>query len=604
MIVDLAHAASGYGNKATGLARVCGRVPVPPAVAIPGRWITQHLSAQSRSELVSLLAAPDEPVLPRILELTAAHTLPPAAGDELRRAVAGLTGPLAVRSSSNDEDAESLSFAGVFDSVLDVRPAEVADAVLAVWRSGFTPQALLAYRRAGRTPSLDHLNVLVQQAVRPVLAGVAFTAEPGTGYLEWVTGHGRGLVDGTGVPTREQLDPAGPGWRAELARWLAGLAHSDVEWVYDGEQIWIVQVRPRTAPLPASELAGIRFSPLYEGDAQALDLGTIGAEYHRIRAKRRRPRAIALAHGARVPAGWLVNWRLDQAGFDRWAATLPAEIVLDASPAERQHILPRSALKATLTRLAEPEQRTFAFLCREYLKGDLALLSTVDPAGAVYVEASAEGLLALNRGFGSARALEPAELLDLLGPAQAEALAATTSACADQLHPRATLEWVVQDGILFFVDYSAPAGDGAPEHPLAAGRVLSGGIARGRVQRLGIDQLLTDSSIAPIISISEPASPQQQLELLGQLQTRLDLDRTEGGVIVAAARPIAILSMLIGVVDGFLFEEGALLSHLGILLREAGVPAVIVGTGNLPPDGTPVELVHGTVIRSGDLQPG
>jgi hypothetical protein len=46
----------------------------------------------------------------------------------------------------------------------------------------------------------------------------------------------------------------------------------------------------------------------------------------------------------------------------------------------------------------------------------------------------------------------------------------------------------------------------------------------------------------------------------------------------------------------FLFEEGAVLSHLGILLREAGVPAAIVGTGNLPPTGRYVELVHGVVV--------
>ena len=71
-------------------------------------------------------------------------------------------------------------------------------------------------------------------------------------------------------------------------------------------------------------------------------------------------------------------------------------------------------------------------------------------------------------------------------------------------------------------------------------------------------------------------------------------------MIVAASRPVAVLSMLIGVVDGFLFEEGALLSHLGILLREAGVPAAIVGTGNLPPSGVLVELVHGTVVSLDD----
>jgi hypothetical protein len=131
--------------------------------------------------------------------------------------------------------------------------------------------------------------------------------------------------------------------------------------------------------------------------------------------------------------------------------------------------------------------------------------------------------------------------------------------------------------------------------------VLSAGVARGRVQHLSIDEMLTESSIAPIISISEPVSPEQQLDLLAQLRDRLDLDIGSDGIIVAAARPIAVLSMLIGIVDGFLFEEGALLSHLGILLREAGVPAAIVGTGGLPRTGSVIELVHGTVIHSGTV---
>ena len=128
--------------------------------------------------------------------------------------------------------------------------------------------------------------------------------------------------------------------------------------------------------------------------------------------------------------------------------------------------------------------------------------------------------------------------------------------------------------------------------------MLSPGVARGQVQRLDIDDILTESSIAPIISIAQPVSAEQEAVLLAQLHERLELAGDQ--VVVAAARPIAVLSMLIGSVAGFLFEEGALLSHLGILLREAGVPAAIVGTGNLPAAGTLVELVHGTVVTVAD----
>ena len=44
--------------------------------------------------------------------------------------------------------------------------------------------------------------------------------------------------------------------------------------------------------------------------------------------------------------------------------------------------------------------------------------------------------------------------------------------------------------------------------------------------------------------------------------------------IIRARLPYAVLSVLIGSVAGFVFDDGSVLSHLSILLREAGVPAV------------------------------
>jgi hypothetical protein len=437
---------------------------------------------------------------------------------------------------------------------------------------------------------------------------VAFSEPSGQAYLEWTAGHGADLVGGAAVPTRERLGgQESAGWRGELRSALAELARDgaghdgnghDVEWAWDGERLWIVQVRPRTAELAGRDRPGLRTVPLYEGDAHDLVLGRCAGEYTRIRGKRRLPRAIAIARGARVPAGWLVNWdpSVPADPLAGWSSQLPERVVLDFGPDERQHIVPSAELPAAVRRLASAtENGELAFLCREYLHGEVALLSTVAADGSVYLEASADGLLALNRGLGSARPLTEAQLHELIGGEQLVALHETTREHARLLHPRAVLEWVISDGTLYFVDYSAPAGDATDDRSVPPdARVLSPGVARGRVRRLDIDDLLTESSIAPIISIAQPVAAEHEAVLLGQLRERLDL--TGEPVIVAAARPIAVLSMLIGVAAGFLFEDGALLSHLGILLREAGAPAAIVGTGNLPPDGALVELVHGTVI--------
>ena len=67
---------------------------------------------------------------------------------DLREALDELGGPVAVRSSADDEDTGRASAAGQYESVLGVQGAErVADAVRTCWASLHAPRAV-AYRGA------------------------------------------------------------------------------------------------------------------------------------------------------------------------------------------------------------------------------------------------------------------------------------------------------------------------------------------------------------------------------------------------------------------------------------------------------------------------
>ena len=112
----------------------------------------------------------------------------------------------AVRSTFEGEDTGDSSFAGQFDTLLDVPRAEVASAVEQV-RKSYEKETICAYREAllrksGEAPSVvpkDHASrtapVLVQEMLHPDMAGVAFSSNP-TGLLnEIVLVVGEGLGD-------------------------------------------------------------------------------------------------------------------------------------------------------------------------------------------------------------------------------------------------------------------------------------------------------------------------------------------------------------------------------------------------------------------------
>nr|WP_316745407.1 phosphoenolpyruvate synthase [Streptomyces sp. MK7] len=206
-------------------------------------------------------------------------------------------GLVAVRSSGAQEDGARHSFAGQFDSFLNVRGLDQVTAhVRRCWASGFSERSLYYRARHGLPPDTAGLAVVVQRMVPAERSGVLFTAEPATGrtdrhVVSAVHGLGEGLVSGavdadtvvldavTGEPLstvigekRERYDAgSGPGCvvspvaaedrgrlsltSAELARLhQAGVrvtehfgCPQDIEWAIAGDTLWILQSRPVTA---------------------------------------------------------------------------------------------------------------------------------------------------------------------------------------------------------------------------------------------------------------------------------------------------------------------------------------------------------------------
>jgi pyruvate,water dikinase len=170
----------------------------------------------------------------------------------------------AVRSSANVEDGRDFSFAGQFATVLGASGIDaVIDGVETVYREVESPGTQSYLSRAGIPLSDVDMAVIVQEMVEPVVSGVAFSRNPVTGLdeivVEAVTGSGEALVQ-TGVTPDRWVNKWGA-WtvqpeKSDIARNVIEdvvghtkhIAHAfgapvDLEWVYDGTQVYWVQLR-------------------------------------------------------------------------------------------------------------------------------------------------------------------------------------------------------------------------------------------------------------------------------------------------------------------------------------------------------------------------
>ena len=196
-------------------------------------------------------------------------SMPPAIEGELADAIADLGNvPVAVRSSGVAEDLPDASFAGQYETVLDVHGVEaILEAIKRCWASAFNKR-VTAYREThGITDGL-HMAVLVQRLIRADAAGVAFTANPVTGdrsetVVSAVRGLGERLVSGQASPD-EWIVKEGKATcqrapehaiNAAMALEVASLARrvekhfgspQDVEWAAADGKLCLLQARPVT----------------------------------------------------------------------------------------------------------------------------------------------------------------------------------------------------------------------------------------------------------------------------------------------------------------------------------------------------------------------
>jgi hypothetical protein len=183
--------------------------------------------------------------------------------DRLRSDSTGMS--FAVRSSALSEDSAQASFAGEFETVLDVQSDDAVRAAVETVRRSRRAERVRVYGKAHGLERTQEMAVVVQKMVPAEFSGVLFTADAVTGSRTTMTGNfvpglGDKLVSGevepqTFILQRPKGRYEGPPELKRFARKLFKLAvrlerdlggPQDIEWAIAGSQLYLLQSRPIT----------------------------------------------------------------------------------------------------------------------------------------------------------------------------------------------------------------------------------------------------------------------------------------------------------------------------------------------------------------------
>jgi len=513
---------------------------------------------------------------------------------------------VAVRSSASFEDGAARSLAGLFASELDIE-ATTASVIEAITRCRTSGRSA----RAEAANAAEHLPaVLVQQMVCPTWSGVLFTRDPrdgvGDAVIEMVRGHLRALVDGASPDLRASLD--GDGRRAVLALAGAELLDSldivarraedavggpaDIEWALTDLGVIVLQARPITGIRGAPMEPGIKLIPVDQ--AHASQLPDIVRRHDKVTL-----RLLADELGVPISRGLVaVGLQPDAKDIAAVAEALRSWgefIAVLLEPFRWQQKVVRRfgegrTAEACLRRLfndIDGHDRWFAFLLKELQPTAMTGIATRLEGGDVMIEIAhghfiAKGIAdATTYRVGPGGALriarlgkqsmqavvergevrqEPVDRPPELTPMEIAQVHEITQKLARH-HPKAAIEFgYTPTGEYFLIDlYESNAV--TPRSPrddvICEGRVV------GRVRYVDHDPKAVRASVDRHIHNTRRRQGESNTE----------------PVILVAHRPFHVLDEIVYSAPrgalGMVFEEGSLLCHLAVVMREHAVPGFI-----------------------------
>jgi phosphoenolpyruvate synthase/pyruvate phosphate dikinase len=208
------------GGKGSALARmVNANLPVPDGFVVTSQALHASMPSNMQELLASLGSASptDFDTINQVSGLVrnAMHgvELEPDLLDAISVAHQQLqSDAVSVRSSATAEDMADASFAGQYETFLNILGFDnVILRVRDVWASLYSPRAIAYRLQAGLDHGAVRMAVVIQNQLQPDASGVLFTRDPVTGTHRFVLsaslGLGEGVVAGEAPADQFQIDP-------------------------------------------------------------------------------------------------------------------------------------------------------------------------------------------------------------------------------------------------------------------------------------------------------------------------------------------------------------------------------------------------------------
>lgn len=258
----------GYGGKADSLIKLVKMgVPVPEFFVVPSSYFKEFVIYNKLEKKILDLVKKQN--YNSVKQLVLSSTFSDKMKNEIFDKVKELKlSEMSVRSSASNEDGKVKSFAGQYETFLNVKPSELLSKIVCCWLS-ILEDNVLSYIGDDEF-NIYSVNVVVQKMINPDFAGVAFSKNPTSrsenySLIESCRGVGEKLVSGETTPTRyivrRELGVADLmiGEKmlsdkniSDIENYILKIEKEyklpvDVEWCILDDCVYILQARPITA---------------------------------------------------------------------------------------------------------------------------------------------------------------------------------------------------------------------------------------------------------------------------------------------------------------------------------------------------------------------